>query len=73
MICGPCGLDSHGPDNCLVAIELKIGEFQPEHLGKLQFYLEAWEDGRSADRAPREGALELRVPGPDFEQIMWQA
>jgi predicted nuclease of restriction endonuclease-like (RecB) superfamily len=27
--------------NCLVAIELKIDEFQPEHLGKLEFYLEA--------------------------------
>ena len=27
--------------NCLVAIELKIEEFQPEHLGKLEFYLEA--------------------------------
>jgi len=27
--------------NCLVAIELKVGEFEPEHLGKLNFYLEA--------------------------------
>lgn len=27
--------------NCLVAFELKIDEFQPEHLGKLEFYLEA--------------------------------
>jgi predicted nuclease of restriction endonuclease-like (RecB) superfamily len=27
--------------NCLVAFDLKIEEFQPEHLGKLQFYLEA--------------------------------
>lgn len=26
---------------CLVAIELKIDEFQPEYLGKLNFYLEA--------------------------------
>jgi hypothetical protein len=24
-----------------VAIELKIGEFEPEHLGKMEFYLEA--------------------------------
>ena len=24
---------------CLVAIELKIGEFQPEFVGKMQFYL----------------------------------
>jgi hypothetical protein len=27
--------------NCLVAIELKVFEFEPEHPGKLQFYLEA--------------------------------
>ena len=27
--------------HCLVAIELKIGEFEPEHLGKMNFYLEA--------------------------------
>jgi len=26
---------------CLVAIELKIGEFQPEFVGKMQFYLTA--------------------------------
>ena len=25
--------------NCLVDIELKIDEFQPEYLGKLEFYL----------------------------------
>lgn len=27
--------------NCLVAIELKVTAFEPEHLGKLNFYLEA--------------------------------
>ena len=26
---------------CLVAVELKIGSFQPEHKGKMEFYLEA--------------------------------
>lgn len=26
--------------NCLVAIELKVGRFEPEYLGKLNFYLE---------------------------------
>lgn len=26
---------------CLVAIELKIGDFKPEHKGKIEFYLEA--------------------------------
>ncbi|MES2614170.1 MAG: PDDEXK nuclease domain-containing protein [Bdellovibrionota bacterium] len=31
----------HRELNCLVAIELKISEFKPEHIGKMQFYLEA--------------------------------
>lgn len=26
---------------CLVAFELKIGAFKPEHIGKMNFYLEA--------------------------------
>ena len=25
--------------NCLVALELKVGEFKPEYVGKMQFYL----------------------------------
>jgi len=29
---------------CLVAVELKIGEFMPEHVGKMQFYLAALDD-----------------------------
>jgi predicted nuclease of restriction endonuclease-like (RecB) superfamily len=29
---------------CLVAIELKIGEFEPEYTGKMQFYLSALND-----------------------------
>lgn len=29
---------------CLVAIELKIGEFKPEYAGKMQFYLSALDD-----------------------------
>jgi len=28
----------------LVAIELKVGEFQPEHVGKMQFYLAVLND-----------------------------
>ena len=44
--------------NCLVAIELKIGEFEPEHLGKLNFYLEALDrDVRKAHEGPSIGVL----------------
>jgi hypothetical protein len=30
-------------------------------------------DGQSIERAPPEGAIELTVPSPDYELIMWQA
>jgi predicted nuclease of restriction endonuclease-like (RecB) superfamily len=43
---------------CLVAIELKIGEFEPEHLGKMEFYLEALDrDVRKADENPSVGLI----------------
>jgi predicted nuclease of restriction endonuclease-like (RecB) superfamily len=34
----------HRKLKCLVAIELKVGEFQPEFVGKMQFYLAALDD-----------------------------
>jgi len=44
--------------NCLVAIELKVDEFQPEHLGKLEFYLEALDrDIRKPHEGPSIGVL----------------
>lgn len=44
--------------NCLVAFELKVGEFEPEHLGKLGFYLEALDrDHRKPHEAPSIGVL----------------
>lgn len=44
--------------SCLVAIELKVDEFQPEHLGKLEFYLEALDrDVRKPHEGPSIGLL----------------
>ena len=44
--------------NCLVAIELKVGRFEPEHLGKLAFYLEALDrDVKKAHEQPAIGVL----------------
>ncbi len=34
----------HRELNCLVAVELKIGEFKPEYVGKMQFYLAALDE-----------------------------
>ncbi len=44
--------------NCLVAIGLKVDRFEPEHLGKLNFYLEALDrDVRKAHENPAIGVL----------------
>lgn len=53
---------------CLVAIELKIDEFQPEHLGKLEFYLEALDrDVRKPGEAASIGVL--LCAGKDSEVV----
>ena len=44
--------------NCLVAFELKTDEFQPEHLGQLEFYLEALDrDVKKPHEQPSIGVL----------------
>lgn len=44
--------------NCLVAFELKVDRFEPEHLGKLNFYLEALDrDARKPHENPAIGVL----------------
>jgi len=44
--------------NSLIAFELKVDEFQPEHLGKLEFYLEALDrDVRKPHERPSIGVL----------------
>jgi predicted nuclease of restriction endonuclease-like (RecB) superfamily len=44
--------------NCLVAIELKVGRFEPEYLGKLGFYVEALDrDVKKAHENPAIGVL----------------
>ncbi|MBU3912376.1 MAG: DUF1016 family protein [Candidatus Omnitrophica bacterium] len=43
---------------CLVAIELKIGEFKPEYAGKMQFYLAALDDLiKAKDENPSIGII----------------
>jgi len=44
--------------SCLVAIELKTGKFRPEHLGQLEFYLEALDrDVRKPNENPSVGLV----------------
>jgi alpha-amylase/alpha-mannosidase (GH57 family) len=39
--------------------------------GPVQFYVELLSGGQSRDRAPRQGAIALHRPSPDYERIMW--
>ena len=44
--------------SCLVAIELKVTDFKPEHLGQLEFYLEALDrDVRKPGENPSVGLI----------------
>lgn len=44
--------------HCLVAVELKVGKFEPEHLGQLNFYLEALNrDVKKPDENPSVGLI----------------
>jgi predicted nuclease of restriction endonuclease-like (RecB) superfamily len=44
--------------SCLVAIELKVTEFQPEYIGQLEFYLEALDrDVRKPNENPSVGLI----------------
>lgn len=44
--------------NCLIALELKVGDFKPEHIGQLNFYLEALDrDVKKDSENPSIGIL----------------
>lgn len=48
----------HRELQCLVAFELKMGKFKPEHLGQLNFYLEALDrDVKKSHENPSIGVL----------------
>lgn len=52
----------HRPLRCLVAVELKNCEFQPEHVGKMQFYLAALDDSaRQEGENPAIGIILCRT------------
>jgi hypothetical protein len=52
-----------------ISVPFALLNIQPDE--PLQFYVELMEGVQSRDRAPREGAIHLLCPTPEFEQIMW--
>ena len=48
----------HRSLKCLIAVDLKVGRFQPEHVGKMQFYLSVLNDQvRLDDENPSIGII----------------
>ena len=44
--------------SCLVPVELKIGKFKPEHIGQINFYLEALDrDVKKPNENPSVGVI----------------
>lgn len=55
---------------CLVALELKIGAFLPEYVGKMQFYLAVLDDTvKMPDENPSIGIILCQVQRPDDRGI----
>jgi alpha-amylase/alpha-mannosidase (GH57 family) len=52
-----------------IAVPFALLNIKPDQT--IQFYIELLEGVQSRDRAPREGAIQLLCPTPEFEQIMW--
>lgn len=56
----------HRDLQCLVAFELKTGQFEPEHMGQLSFYLEALDrDHKRSHENPSIGVLLCRRKDDD--------
>jgi predicted nuclease of restriction endonuclease-like (RecB) superfamily len=54
--------------NCLVAIELKVGRFEPEYLGKLGFYLEALD--RDVKKPHEQAAVGVLLCASKDEEVV---
>jgi hypothetical protein len=54
--------------NCLVAIELKVGRFEPEYPGKLSFYLKALD--RHVKKAHEQPAIGMLLCASKDDEIV---
>lgn len=54
--------------NCLVAIELKVGRFEPEYLGKLNFYLEALD--RQVKKSHEQAAIGVLLCASKEDEVV---
>ncbi|MBA3065712.1 DUF1016 family protein [bacterium] len=55
---------------CLVAVELKIGKFKPEYVGKMQFYLSALDEKiKTQDEKPSVGLILCKSKNEEVVRI----
>lgn len=60
----------HRELNCLVALELKVGEFKPEYMGKMDFYLGALDKNvKKAHENPSIGIIMCRTKDENIVEI----
>jgi len=60
----------HRELNCLVAVELKIGDFKPEYMGKMDFYLGALDNYvKKAHENPSIGIILCRTKNENIVEI----
>ncbi len=56
--------------NCLVALELKIGDFKPEYMGKMDFYLGALDQNvKKPHENPSVGIILCRTKNENIVEI----
>jgi alpha-amylase/alpha-mannosidase (GH57 family) len=57
--------------DCILELAVPFALLLVKPHQPVQFFVELRQGTQSRDRAPREGAIHLTCPSPDFEQIMW--
>ncbi|GAB4157006.1 MAG: glycoside hydrolase family 57 protein [Planctomycetaceae bacterium] len=58
--------------DAILELGVPFSDLKREPESPIHLFVEVLADGQSVDRAPREGAVELQTPTPDFELVMWQ-
>lgn len=59
--------------NRILEVAIPYAEIDVDIDHRLHLAVELVRDGEVVERAPSEGTIDLTVPSPDFEKLMWQA
>ena len=56
----------------ILEVAVSFSDLKITHDDLVYFYIEAYSGKQSIERIPYEGTIELTVPSPNFELVMWQ-